>query len=95
MIKQCRELLERSLSQEYGDLLDAQQNARLIASAEKYYRVMYYGGAETWNLRDRHMFETLDKLLDAGGRSPGPWCGRTIPMSEMHATPKWGLDGTN
>lgn len=67
VIKQCRELLERSLSQEDGDLLDAQQNARLIASAEKYYRVMYYGGAETWNLRDRHMFETLDKLLDAGG----------------------------
>jgi erythromycin esterase-like protein/protein-L-isoaspartate O-methyltransferase len=67
VIRQCRELLERSLSQEDGDLLDAQQSARLIASAEKYYRVMYYGGAETWNLRDRHMFETMEQLLDAGG----------------------------
>lgn len=67
VIKQCRELLERSLSQEDGDLLDAQQSARLIASAEKYYRVMYYGGAETWNLRDRHMFETLEHLLEAHG----------------------------
>ena len=65
VVKQCRELLERSLSQEDGDLLDAQQSARLIASAEKYYRVMYYGGAETWNLRDRHMFETLEQLLEA------------------------------
>lgn len=68
VIKQCRELLERSLSQEDGDLLDAQQNARLIASAEKYYRVMYYGGAEAWNVRDRHMFETLGHLLDAAGQ---------------------------
>jgi erythromycin esterase-like protein len=67
VVKQCRELLGRSLSQGDGDLLDAQQSARLIASAEKYYRVMYYGGAETWNLRDRHMFETLERLLDAHG----------------------------
>jgi erythromycin esterase-like protein len=28
---------------------------------------MYYGGSETWNLRDRHMFETLERLLEAGG----------------------------
>ena len=31
---------------------DAAQNARLVAAAERYYRVMYYGGAESWNLRD-------------------------------------------
>lgn len=67
VVRQCRDLLERSLSQEGHELLDAQQNARLIASAEKYYRVMYYGGAETWNLRDRHMFETLNHLLDTAG----------------------------
>jgi protein-L-isoaspartate(D-aspartate) O-methyltransferase len=67
VVRQCRDLLERSLSEDNGDLLDAQQSARLIASAEKYYRVMYYGGAETWNLRDRHMFETLERLLDAAG----------------------------
>lgn len=68
VVKQCCELLERSLAQEDGDLLDAQQSARLIASAEKYYRAMYYGGAETWNLRDRHMFDTLEHLLEAHGR---------------------------
>ncbi len=43
------------------------QNARLIASAEKYYRVMYYGGSESWNLRDSHMCDTLTHLLDHGG----------------------------
>jgi erythromycin esterase-like protein len=49
------------------EFLDAAQNARLIASAESYYRVMYYGSAESWNLRDTHMFETLELLLRAKG----------------------------
>lgn len=67
VVKQCRDLFKLSLSGQDGDLLDAQQSARLVASAEKYYRVMYYGGTETWNLRDRHMFGTLERLLEAGG----------------------------
>jgi protein-L-isoaspartate(D-aspartate) O-methyltransferase len=46
---------------------DAVQNAQLVASAERYYRVMYYGGAESWNLRDRHMFDTLARLLEHRG----------------------------
>jgi protein-L-isoaspartate(D-aspartate) O-methyltransferase len=70
VVSQCRELLQRSLESagKDGDLLDAAQSARLVASAEKYYRMMYLGGAETWNLRDRHMFETLELLR----RSLGP-----------------------
>src|SRR5579863_6389063 len=43
--------------------LDAEQNARLIANAERYYRIMYYGSRASWNLRDNHMFETLKNLL--------------------------------
>jgi protein-L-isoaspartate(D-aspartate) O-methyltransferase len=43
--------------------LDAVQNARLIAGAEQYYRIMYYGSRASWNLRDSHMFETLKTLL--------------------------------
>ncbi len=42
--------------------LDAEQNARLVANAERYYRVMYYGSRESWNLRDGYMFETLKTL---------------------------------
>ena len=42
---------------------DAIQNARLVAGAEAYYRVMYYGAAQSWNLRDQHMFQTLLQLL--------------------------------
>lgn len=38
-------------------------NARLVANAERYYRIMYYGSRASWNLRDNHMFETLKNLL--------------------------------
>jgi erythromycin esterase-like protein len=49
-------------------LLDATQSARLVRDAEAYYRAMYYGGGEAWNLRDTHMFETLQAVLAAKGR---------------------------
>lgn len=42
---------------------DAVQNARLVADAERYYRAMYYSGNDSWNLRDQHMFETLELVL--------------------------------
>jgi protein-L-isoaspartate(D-aspartate) O-methyltransferase len=47
--------------------LDAVQNARLVANAERYYRIMYYGSRASWNLRDGHMFETLQTLLTHHG----------------------------
>jgi protein-L-isoaspartate(D-aspartate) O-methyltransferase len=47
--------------------LDAMQNARLVANAERYYRTMYYGSRSSWNLRDSHMFETLKNLLTFHG----------------------------
>ncbi len=68
VIDQCRALLGKRLHYAANDgdaFLDAAQSARLVASAERYYRVMYYGGAESWNLRDTHMFDTLRHLLDA------------------------------
>ena len=52
-------------------LFDTEQNARLIRDAERYYRVMYLGSRESWNLRDRHMFETLQSVIAHrdGGRA--------------------------
>jgi erythromycin esterase-like protein/predicted phosphoribosyltransferase len=41
----------------------AEQNARLVKNAEAYYRSMFLEAASSWNLRDRHMVETLDALL--------------------------------
>jgi protein-L-isoaspartate(D-aspartate) O-methyltransferase len=49
------------------DFLDAAQNARLVSAAERYYRAMYFGAADSWNLRDRHMFGTLESLLSWRG----------------------------
>jgi len=44
-------------------LFDATRNAELVANAERYYRVMYYGSRASWNLRDAHMFETLQTVM--------------------------------
>jgi len=53
-----------------GDrFLDAGQNARLVVDAERYYRIMYYGSRAAWNLRDGHMFDTLQDVLDHHGES--------------------------
>ncbi len=65
-----RDMLNRRIeySSRDGDrFFDAAQNARLVAAAERYYRVMYYGSAESWNLRDQHMFDTLERLLEFHG----------------------------
>lgn len=49
--------------------LDAVQNARLVSNAERYYRTMYLGSELSWNLRDRHMFETLLAVMDFRGQT--------------------------
>ncbi len=49
--------------------LDASQNAQLVANAERYYRIMYYGSRASWNLRDSHMFETLLNVMTFHGEN--------------------------
>ncbi len=59
----------RQYAEQDGDrFLDAVQNARLVANAEEYYRSMFYGSRSAWNLRDGHMFETLEALLAHHGK---------------------------
>ncbi len=41
----------------------AEQNARLVRNAEEYYRTMFRGRVASWNLRDRHMAQTLEELV--------------------------------
>lgn len=48
-------------------LFDALQNARVVAASEAYYRAMYEGPVASWNLRDTHMFETLQAIFAAHG----------------------------
>ncbi|MFL5341308.1 MAG: erythromycin esterase family protein [Gemmataceae bacterium] len=45
----------------------AEQNALVVKNAEAYYRAMVRGGPDSWNVRDRHMAETLDRLVKHHG----------------------------
>jgi protein-L-isoaspartate(D-aspartate) O-methyltransferase len=65
-----QEMLEKRLDYVARDgerYIDAVQNARIVANAERYYRAMYYDSAESWNLRDRHMFDTLLMVMSFRG----------------------------
>jgi protein-L-isoaspartate(D-aspartate) O-methyltransferase len=70
VVRMLTDLLNRDLDElrcaDEG-LFDAIQNARVVADAESYYRVMYYGAAESWNLRDKHMYQSLIQLLEFHG----------------------------
>jgi erythromycin esterase-like protein len=51
----------------------AEQNAAVAAGAERYYRAMVGGQSDSWNVRDRHMQDTLDRLLEHSGRKAVVW----------------------
>jgi erythromycin esterase-like protein len=53
------------------DFFYAEQNARLVRNAEEYYRSMFRGRVSSWNLRDRHMAQTLDELIAHLDRQTG------------------------
>jgi protein-L-isoaspartate(D-aspartate) O-methyltransferase len=66
VVAMLRDMLDQRFAYQQRDgerYLDALQNARVVANAERYYRAMYYGSRDSWNLRDEHMFETLQVLL--------------------------------
>lgn len=75
VVRQLTELQRRSRRYVNGFLADAadehfmaEQNARLVLNAERYYRAMFRGRVSSWNLRDTHMAETVDALLGHLGR---------------------------
>jgi protein-L-isoaspartate(D-aspartate) O-methyltransferase len=58
-----------------------------VANAERYYRIMYYGSRASWNLRDEHMFNTLETLLAYHGeRSKGIVCAHNSHIGNAEAT---------
>ncbi|HEX8187438.1 MAG TPA: erythromycin esterase family protein [Pyrinomonadaceae bacterium] len=69
--RRASELADRDGGVARDEFFHAEQNARLVKNAEEYYRSMFGGRVNSWNMRDRHMAETLDALvahLSAGGR---------------------------
>ena len=76
VINQLVELQRRAGQYAQGDgqaaneaFFYAEQNARLVKNAEAYYRSMFLEEISSWNLRDRHMAETLDTLVHHLGRN--------------------------
>lgn len=70
VVRQLRELQNHvsDYTQENGRLkadefFYAEQNARIVKNAEAYYRAMFTGRVSSWNIRDRHMAETLENLI--------------------------------
>jgi len=70
----------------------AQQNALVVKNAEEYYRTMFEGKLSSWNLRDRHMAETLEALADHldrrvdGGRSKTVVWAHNSHLGDARAT---------
>lgn len=76
MQRRQSELMVRDGRVAEEEFFSAEQNARLIKNAERYYRAMFQGRDESWNLRDTHMFETLNELvshLDGGKAKVVVW----------------------
>jgi erythromycin esterase-like protein len=92
MRRQYREFISRNGHIAEEEFFSAEQNARLVMNAERYYRAMFHGRDESWNLRDAHMFETLNELfahLDSGRAKIVVWAhnshlgdARATEMSE-------------
>ena len=69
VVATLKDLLDKQMGYLKNDgvaYFDAAHNARVVQNAEQYYRVMYQGSRESWNLRDQHMYDTLQSLLSHG-----------------------------
>jgi erythromycin esterase-like protein len=69
VIQMLRQIQLRSAqyNTDHENVFSAGQNARIAVNAEKYYRTMIKGGPHSWNVRDKHMSDTLDSLLEFHG----------------------------
>jgi len=97
-VAMLRDLLASKLeyaAEDADDFLDAAMNARLVANAEAYYRVMYQGAADSWNLRDSHMFETLCAILDAKGGKAVVWAHNSHIGDAAHTDMGWSREEHN
>ncbi len=66
VVAALQDLLRKRMEYSMADgeqFFNAEQNARLVTNAERYYRTMYYAENNSWNQRDQHMFDTLQSVL--------------------------------
>jgi erythromycin esterase-like protein len=65
VLKLLRRIRERVPTYDHDQeaVLNTEQNAYVVHNAEKYYRSMISFGPDSWNVRDTHMADTLDRLM--------------------------------
>lgn len=71
-VQNLQKILELNVTnpnEDAEDFFSSQQNAHIVVNAEAYYRAMGKADASSWNVRDGHMIETLDRLLERNGES--------------------------
>jgi erythromycin esterase-like protein len=66
LLKEIQQRLP-TYNSDFENVFSAEQNALIAVNAEKYYRAMIKGGPHAWNIRDRHMADTMTRLLDFHG----------------------------
>lgn len=89
LLSDLRRLLQRQGDGEEHDF-DALQNSEVVAGAERYYRTMVLADGDSWNVRDEHMADTLDRLLAhasrAGNRSKAIVWAHNTHVGDARAT---------
>jgi erythromycin esterase-like protein/predicted phosphoribosyltransferase len=92
--RRAAELASRDGRIAEDNLFHAEQNARLARNAEAYYRSMFRGRVSSWNLRDRHMAETLEELVAhlerRGGRTKVVVWAHNSHLGDARATQMGG-----
>ncbi len=78
MQRNAQEYLSRDGELAEDELFCAQQNAATVRNAEAYYRDMFAGRVTSWNMRDKHMAQTLDALITHLDRAGGPEPARVV-----------------
>jgi erythromycin esterase-like protein len=66
LLKEIQQKLP-AYNSDYENVFSTEQNALVAVNAEKYYRAMIHGGPHSWNVRDKHMADTLERLLKFHG----------------------------
>jgi erythromycin esterase len=67
LLAELRRTATPSPQEDREALFNAEQNALVVKNAENYYRTMIQGGPKSWNIRDRHMTQTLERLVEHHG----------------------------
>jgi erythromycin esterase-like protein len=80
LLAELRRTARRYPDEDRDAPFNAEQNALVVKNAEHYYRTMVQGGPESWNIRDRHMTETLERLM----RHHGPGAKAIVCEHNTH-----------